>query len=111
MKFEQRSFSANIFRPRPEVREESADQLLLIATPWGPREPATLALDTMADYLLAAGRDPDATTPFPHIEGLSENANNLRIAVLLAHDSLLNKTNKEELLCGVEVFAAIATET
>lgn len=105
MKLQQRSFSGKIFRPAPEVRNEEELGLLIVCTPWGAREGATRVADTIKEYLVALRSDTDATSPFPRLTCLSTNANNLRIAAMLANEQLYREENSTEYVTGVELFA------
>lgn len=105
MNFEQRSFSGKVFRPTPEVFKDEDLGLFIIATPWGARNAATKAIEVIKDYIGLLKGDSDITSPFPRLTCLSHNANNLRIAAMLANEQLYREDNSVEYLVGVELFA------
>lgn len=105
--FEERPYSGRHFRPRPEIHLDRQSNLLIVATPWGPRSAARKVIDRMTDYLMLAREDREATSPFQHLSCLSSQANNLRIAALLANDALFRDDNRSEYKSGVEIFAGM----
>ncbi len=105
--FSERPFSGSTFRPRPEIYLDAETQTLIVATPWGSRESARRVIDRMRDYLSIAREDGEATSPFERLSCLSTHANRLRIATLLANESLYREENKSEYHSGVEIFAGI----
>lgn len=106
MKLLERSFSGKLFRPRPEIYFSDGGNLLLIATPWGPRGHGQNVIETISSYYLATCEDLEITSPYERLSCLSTIANNLRIAVLLANGWLSREQNKSEYSAGVEIFAA-----
>jgi hypothetical protein len=105
--FEERPYSGTSFRPRPEIHLDTQSNLLIVATPWGNRSSAKKVIDRMVDYLVLAREDREATSPFERLSCLSTDANNLRIATLLANEALYREDNKQEYHSGVEIFAAM----
>lgn len=106
MRFEERSYSGKIFRPRPEVYFSEENRLLIVATPWGARSSAKKVVQIIVEYFTSALQDMEATSPFERLSCLSPLANNLRIGALLANDRLFREENKSEYVAGVELFAA-----
>lgn len=106
-KFSERPYSGKMFRPRPEIHLDPQTHLLIVATPWGVRSAARKVIDRMTDYLTLARDDREATSPFERLSCLSTQANNLRIAALLANEALYREENKQEYKAGVELFAGI----
>ncbi len=106
LKFEERPYAGKTFRPKPEILLDERAQLLIVATPWGPRSAARKVIDRMTDYLALAREDNEATSPFERLSCLSTQANNLRIATLLANEALYRDDNRQEYRAGVELFAA-----
>ncbi|OFZ10855.1 MAG: hypothetical protein A2Z20_03865 [Bdellovibrionales bacterium RBG_16_40_8] len=104
MSFIEKSYSGKVFRPRPEILIENNLDLVIIATPWGPRSSAKKAIQVIRDYFLSSQQDEEATSPFSRLTCLSPLANDLRIAVKLANDTLYNEDNKNEYISGVELF-------
>lgn len=106
MKIQGRPHRASQIRPEPEFQLDAETNLLLIVTPWGPRSVARKTLSIISESYAVAKGDSDATTPYARLSCLSNEANSLRAAVLLANDTLHREENKEEFKCGVELFAA-----
>jgi hypothetical protein len=104
---EERSYSGKTFRPRPEIHLDTQLNLLIVATPWGPRSSAQKAIERMTDYLVLTREDSEATSPFERLASLSPQANNLRIATLLANTAIYREDNRQEYRSGVEIFAAM----
>ena len=107
LRFEERPYAGNTFRPRPEILLDEQARLLIVATPWGPRAAARKTIERMTDYLALAREDSEATSPFERLSCLSPQANNLRIATLLANEALYREDNRAEYRAGVELFAAV----
>jgi hypothetical protein len=105
--FNERPYSGTTYRPRPEIYIDADGKTLIVATPWGPREAARKVIERMNDYLSLAREDDEATSPFDRISCLSNHANRLRIAALLANESLYREENKNEYRSGVELFAGL----
>lgn len=104
MELVSRSYSGNLFRPKPEVYCERDGILCIVATPWGPRNSARKAVQTIQDFFLSAKSDQEVTSPFQHLTCISPLANNLRVAVMLANDMIYREDNRNELTSGVELF-------
>jgi len=110
IQFEERPYVGTNFRPRPEIFLDEALQLLIVATPWGARGAAKKVIERMTEYLSLAREDNEATSPFGRLSCISTQANNLRIAALLANEAVYREDNVSEYRSGVEVFAAIIDE-
>jgi hypothetical protein len=110
LSFTERPYGGNNARPRPEFHLDRESKLLVVATPWGPRNIARKTIDLITDYYTMAKADKEATSPFPRLSCLSYEANHLRTAVMLANDALYNDENKTEYKAGVELFAASFNE-
>jgi hypothetical protein len=102
--FDERSYAGNLFRPRPEVYLEEDGSFGVVATPWGPRNGAKRVIEILKDYVLSARQDMEATSPFQKLTCLSPLANSLRVALMLANDSVYREENKSEYISGVEVL-------
>lgn len=107
LKFDERPYAGRQFRPRPEIHLDLDSRLLIVATPWGPRDAARKVIERMTDFLALAKKDREATSPFPRLSCLSAQANNLRIAALLANESLVRDENRQEYRAGVELFVSV----
>jgi hypothetical protein len=105
MYFEERPYSGDFFRPRPEIHFDNSSGLLIVATSWGAREAGRKVIEHMLDYLKLVDDDVEATSPFERLDCLSGTANNLRIATLLANEALYREDNQTEYKAGVELFA------
>jgi hypothetical protein len=110
LEFSSRPFRNTSVRPQPEIHFDERTGLLIIATPWGPRDAARLVVERMLDYLQMANADNEATSPFERLASLSNGANNLRTAAILANESLFREHNRESYKAGVEVVACAFTE-
>lgn len=102
MQFSERSYGGKLFRPTPEIYFEN--DLLIIATPWGPRNSAKKAIQIISDYYTSARNDVEVTAPFEKLTCLSSLANILRIAGLLANNTIHRDENKSEYVSGIELF-------
>lgn len=100
----ERSYSGKLFRPTPEIHIEDDMSFGVIATPWGNRSSAKKCIEILKDYILSARQDMEATSPFQLLTCLSPLANNLRVGIMLANDSLYREENKSEYITGVEVL-------
>ena len=107
-KFAYRPYSGKQFRPTPEVHID--DKTLIVATPWGNRDAGKKAIDRILEYLILCNEDREATTPFQRLSCLSAGANNLRIAALLANESIFREDNRVEYRNGVELFTMSLSE-
>lgn len=106
LSFDERPYSGGTFRPRPEIHFDPQANLLIVATPWGPRSGARKAIERMLEYLMLAQGDKEVTSPFERLSCLSVAANNLRTSALLANEAIYRDDNKNEYKVGVEIFAA-----
>jgi hypothetical protein len=104
MSFIERSYSGKISRPTPEIEIADDGSFGVIATPWGHRQSGRRAIDILRDYTLSARQDLEATSPFQKLSCLSPLANSLRVAVMLANDSIYREENRAEYTAGVEVL-------
>lgn len=107
MKFQERSFiGSQAHWPKPEVLFDENEKLLTIITPWGSRGTTKKITQTMIDYFVSSKTDHEATMPFARLTNISDVANNLRIAVLLANETIINEENRDEYTFGAEVISA-----
>ncbi len=110
MKIQERSYSSKIFRPKPHLHVEADGSLLVVTTSWGQPEHAQLVADEIAKYVTAARGDVEVTSPFEFLTCLSDQANHLRIGMMIANDVLYRGENKAEYVSGVEVLAIARSE-
>lgn len=104
MSWDERSYGGTVFRPKPEVDIEEDLSVGIIATPWGARQSAKRTIEILKDYVLSSRQDNEVTSPFQKLTCLSPLANNLRVGVMLANDSIYREDNKAEHVSGVEVL-------
>lgn len=105
MKLTHRSYNSKIFRPKPHVHAETDGSLVVVATSWGLPEHAAMAAEEVAKYASAARGDVEVTSPFETLTCLSDEANHLRIGMLIANDLLYRRENRTEYVSGVEILA------
>lgn len=110
MELQERSYAGKIFRPRPEVHCDPQGNLCVIATPWGNRSVAKKVIQSILDFFMSARADEEVTSPFATITSLSPMANNLRISIMLANDTIRREENRAEYHGGVELFVGAKHE-
>jgi hypothetical protein len=106
LQFQSRPYPGENSRPNPEVHIDEATNSLFVVVPWGKREAAKKVIDRMVEYLAFAAQDKEATSPLSRLTCLSNSANNLRTAALLANDMIFREDNLDEYRSGVELFGA-----
>lgn len=102
--FEERSYGGRLFRPTPEVHIDENGAFGVVATPWGNRGSAKKAIEVVTDFVHSARQDMEATSPFQKLTCLSPLANSLRVAMMLANDTIYREENKAEYVAGVELL-------
>lgn len=108
--FTSQPYAGSDSRPTPEVSLDTSVNTLIVATPWGSRDAARKVIERMLEYLAFASQDREATSPLPRLSCLSNAANNLRTAAMLANDMLYREDNSDEYRAGVEIFAATLSQ-
>lgn len=88
--------------PQTHIHSLLNDNLLVCIRLWSGHEAEQKAVDEISRYLSAADADLEVTTPFDYIESLSPLANKVRIALLLANESIY-LDNKEKYTQGFEI--------
>ncbi len=101
MALQHRSYGGKIFRPRPLIHEE--DHLVVIATCWGPGDQTQGMVNDVVKSVTAAMGDVEATSHFEYLTCLSDQANFLRIATLLANENIFRGENNAEFISGYEL--------
>lgn len=96
-----RSYGGKIFRPKPVIHED--EKLLIMASCWGPGDQGQNLVDDVAKYVTAAMGDVEVTSHFEYLTCLSDQANYLRIATLLANENIFRGENKNEFVSGYEL--------
>jgi len=105
--FQQRSFNSSLFRPKPEILDETQNNALIISTPWGARAGAEKAIQVVQDYYFSARSDMDSTSPFEFLTCLSSAGNDLRVSIMLANDKVFKEENQNEYSSGCELLAIV----
>ena len=104
MKLTERSYSAKNLRPRPAIHAEPDGSLLIVSTSWGSSENAQRVNEDIVKYVQAALADVEVTSPFEFLTCLTDETNYLRIATLIANESMYRSDNKSEYAVGVETL-------
>ncbi|MFN8846753.1 MAG: hypothetical protein ACK5V3_13650 [Bdellovibrionales bacterium] len=104
MKFFERSYNSELIRPKPLIHQDEAGGLILIVTPWGSQEGAQKTLDFIVQHLMTVKQDQEHTSPFQKIQSLSDDANQLRQAAMMANDFIYRSVNPDSLELVVEVL-------
>ncbi len=94
MRLTERSFNTKLMRPKPMIYQDEGGDFILIMTPWGSAEDCQKVMDYVVQFLLTAKQDAELTTPFQNILNLSDEANDLRVATLMANDYVFRNTNQ-----------------
>ncbi|MCB9027217.1 MAG: hypothetical protein H6625_12920 [Bdellovibrionaceae bacterium] len=100
--FSFRSYSSKYYRPQPIVIEDLEKSFLSIATPWGAKTTAEKSSEIIQEFYQSARGDQEATSPFEFVTSLSQEANDLRMAILFANEKICNSVNQSEYLSGCE---------
>src|SRR4051812_42323975 len=101
-RFFEKTYPGEVPRPSVETQYSSAENLFIAATPWGSKDAVNDLKGIVREYLNTTASDIEATTPFAKLPGLSHTGNILRVATLLANDSILKKHNIEAYNTGCE---------
>jgi hypothetical protein len=101
----QKHYRGTIPRPNIEVSLRESENLIVLTSSWGMSEGGVVAAETIANYFSLAMTDKEATSPFAKLPSLSHHANSLRIATMLANDSVYDKFNRQEYTSGCELSA------
>ena len=109
MQLTERSYGGKIFRPRPRIFLSDDKNLLVIATPWGPRRMADVFLERIAGEAQNPLSDPDLTILSTSNDIFNERENRLRLGLLNLHDDLREEFNSETLTSGLEILCLLRT--
>lgn len=110
MQLIERSYGGKLFRPRPEVYVSDDQQLLIIATPWGPAITAREFIDIVSTRWRESGSDPDKTANYSIFDSMDADENRLRMAIQAAHEDIKDKYNDEEIVAGLEVLCILRND-
>lgn len=105
MKLQERSYSSRIMRPKPQIHVEEDGSLIVVVTAWGQPEHGERALTEVVKYVSAAKADVEVTSPFEFLTCISDEANYVRTALMIANDALYRGENRREYASGVEILA------
>jgi hypothetical protein len=105
MKLQERSYSSRIMRPKPQIHVEEDGSLIVVVTAWGQPEHGERALTEVVKYVSAAKADVEVTSPFEFLTCISDEANYVRTALMIANDALYRGENRREYTSGVEILA------
>ena len=88
--------------PQTQVHNLLNDNLIVAIRLWSGPDAEQAVVDEILRFLSAADADLEVTTPFDYIENLSSLSNKVRIALLLANETLYAQ-NKEKYMQGYEI--------
>ena len=74
-----------------------------MASCWGPGDHSQSIVDDIVKYVTAAMSDVEVTSHFEYLSCLSDQANYLRIAALLANENIFRGENNSEYVSGYEL--------
>ncbi|MCC6276775.1 MAG: hypothetical protein IT289_02540 [Oligoflexia bacterium] len=101
----EKTYPGSIPRPSVSVMSHEETRLLIATTSWGVTEGSQLTQQIIKDFYGTSMIDPEATSPYAKLPDLSESANSLRAAMLLANGTLFQKLNTPTYQSGVETVA------
>jgi hypothetical protein len=108
MNLKHRSYGGKVFRPTPFIHEDN--NLLVVASCWGPGDQTPTVVNEVVKYVTAAMGDVEVTSPFEYLTCLSDQANYLRIATLLANDLVFRGENRNEFVSGYELTVLLKSD-
>ena len=100
----QKTYPGEAHRPSVELEVFEKENVLIASTPWGSRDSSKQATQMIREYYGTAMTDPEATSPFARLPGLSTSANSLRAATFLANETIFQKYNKDNYTSGCELL-------
>ena len=107
MKFSQKSFTGNSFRPLPEVHFNEELNMLCLLTAWGPRSQNSKVLDFLMQNYESFFSDEEKTKVYDKMASLSEEENTVRNLILACNDWIFKELNEEKKgLFAYELFFA-----
>ncbi len=109
MRIAERSYSTKNFRPRPEIYVEPDGSFIVVTTSWGSSEHAARLNEDVSKYIQAAKADVEVTSPFEFLTSLTNQANYLRIATLIANETFYRSENKVAYQAGLETLLLLRT--
>jgi hypothetical protein len=100
----QKLYPGEFPRPSVEAEDYEGQGVLIAGTPWGTKDALKELNDMTREYFSASIADGEATSPFARLPGLSRSGNTLRIATMLANESVFQKFNREAYTTGCEAL-------
>ncbi len=101
----ERSFSSEIFRPKPKYHLSSQKRTMALLTLWGSDEISSQnifeEIESQYNFL---SEDVERTHPLPKLQSLSPAENNMRTAVISANQNIFNSLNQSEYVAGFELI-------
>lgn len=112
MNINDRSYGGKLFRPTPEIYINEDQNLFVMATPWGATEVAKDFIEILTSQFRTSMEDLDKTmtTNSGAQDFMSFEENRLRMAIIAAHEDILEKYNEETISAGVEVLCFFKSE-
>ena len=102
MRIETHSHQGLLKMPTTSVHQLLDDQLTIFLRSWGSQDYDQKFIEEVSHFLSTAQADIEVTSPFDFAENLTQLANKVRVAILLAHDYFYKIENKNFFSVGFE---------
>ena len=96
MKFSQKSFAGNSFRPLPEAYINEELNILCLLTAWGPSNQNSKVLDFLVQSYESFFSDQEKTRAYDKMQSLSEEENTVRNLLLACNNWIFKELNEEK---------------
>ena len=96
MKFEQKSFAGDSFRPLPDFRINPDLNMLCLLSAWGPGDRNVEILDFLFQNYESFSSDEEKTRAYSKLESLSEEENMVRNLLLACNEWIFKELNEEK---------------
>ena len=96
MKFEQKSFAGNSFRPLPECQINKDINMFCLLSSWGPRDQNVKVLDFLFQNYESFFSDEEKTRAYSKMESLSKEENMVRNLLLACNEWIFKELNEEK---------------
>ncbi len=112
MKMNERSFSGRFFRPRPIVEAFDNSKSLLIAVPWGAKEPAENVLQSTRESIVAVSgqHDPEMTVAIGQSAVVESVQQRMCRAVRLANEKNYLQYNAADYSSAAEFLGLVVED-